>query len=105
MTKVLIATDVLARGIDVPAVTLVVNYEIPVQWEQGVSYANREVDGETYLHRVGRTGRFGMKGCAVSLVDEHEKRMFFQIRDRYGITARAVDADFEVLEETLKKLR
>merc|ERR550537_1678456 len=50
-TRVLIATDVLARGIDVPAVTLVVNYDVPM---------NRgRVEFETYMHRIGRTGRFG----------------------------------------------
>lgn len=54
--KVLIATNVLARGIDVESVSMVVNYDIP------------EVDGiadpETYLHRIGRTGRFGRVGVA-----------------------------------------
>ena len=105
VTKVLIATDVLARGIDVPAVTLVINYELPVQWEQGVRYDQRAVDGETYLHRVGRTGRFGMKGCAISMLTGTETQKFFQIRDRYGITANQIDDDFEILEETLKKLR
>lgn len=83
VTKVLIATDVLARGIDVAAVTLVVNYEIPTQWVQGQRADEREVDGETYLHRVGRTGRFGMKGVAISLLDQRERKLFFEIRDRY----------------------
>ena len=65
VTKVLIATDVLSRGIDVPQVTLVVNYELPLQW--------RQVNMETYLHRVGRTGRFGLKGIAVNLVTPDEQ--------------------------------
>merc|ERR1712056_137555 len=48
VTKVLIATDVLARGIDVPAVTLVVNFELPKAYNKGPEF-------ETYLHRIGRT--------------------------------------------------
>ena len=52
ITKVLISTDVLSRGIDVPAVTLVVNYELPM------SYGHYgQPDYETYMHRIGRTGR------------------------------------------------
>jgi len=105
ISKVLIATDVLARGIDIPAVTLVVNYELPIKWAQGVAYQDRDVDGENYLHRVGRTGRFGMKGVAVSVVTPHEKRLFDVIVSRYGITATEIDEDFEVLEETIKLLR
>jgi len=105
VTKVLIATDVLARGIDIQAVTLVINYELPLKWEQGVSRDNQEVDGENYLHRVGRTGRFGMKGVAVSLVNARESVLFNQITTRYGITATKIDEDFEVLEDVLKKLR
>jgi ATP-dependent RNA helicase DDX19/DBP5 len=105
VSKVLIATDVLARGIDVPAVTLVVNYQIPTIFEQGKMPRDCAANGETYLHRVGRTGRFGMKGCAISLCDPEEQKKFFEIRDRYGITAHQIDEDYEILEETLKKLR
>eukprot|EP00897_Mesotaenium_endlicherianum_P003055 jgi/Mesen1/2778/ME000170S01889 len=62
-TKILIATDVLARGFDQAQVTLVVNYDIPVK-------ANNpnEPEHETYLHRIGRSGRFGRKGAAFNLV-------------------------------------
>merc|ERR1712139_140584 len=55
-TKVLISTDVLARGIDVPAVTLVVNYEMPMHHGR-----SGQPEYETYMHRIGRTGRFGLK--------------------------------------------
>ena len=51
-SNVLITTNVLARGVDVDNVGLVVNYEIPLD-------VNRKPDTETYLHRIGRTGRFG----------------------------------------------
>ncbi|CAG9768946.1 unnamed protein product [Ceutorhynchus assimilis] len=60
--KVLITTNVLSRGIDVEQVTIVVNYDLPVNL-QG------EADCETYLHRIGRTGRFGKKGIAINLID------------------------------------
>lgn len=59
--KVLISTNVLARGIDVEQVTIVVNFDLPKN-------ANNEADCETYLHRIGRTGRFGKAGIAINLV-------------------------------------
>lgn len=68
--KVLIATNVLSRGIDVRTVTMVVNYDIP-----------ETVDGmpdfETYLHRIGRTGRFGRTGVALSFV--HDRKSWQQL--------------------------
>jgi len=63
--KVLIATNVLARGIDVIQVSLVVNYDIPVD-------QNTRADPETYVHRIGRTGRFGRKGVAINFVHDRQ---------------------------------
>jgi ATP-dependent RNA helicase DDX19/DBP5 len=80
VTRVLIATDVLSRGIDVPQVTLVVNYELPINW------TDRGVDMETYLHRVGRTGRFGLRGLAVNLLTDRERPML--IRFVHSLLAR-----------------
>ena len=54
-TRVLITTDLLARGIDVQQVGLVINYELPTRKEQ-------------YIHRIGRAGRFGRKGTAINFV-------------------------------------
>ncbi|KAL3138207.1 hypothetical protein ABBQ38_005428 [Trebouxia sp. C0009 RCD-2024] len=62
VTKVLIATDVLARGFDVQQVSLVVNFNPPVEKD------NRSAAFDTYLHRIGRSGRFGRKGAAFNLV-------------------------------------
>eukprot|EP00879_Flechtneria_rotunda_P015545 GHRR01016256.1.p1 GENE.GHRR01016256.1~~GHRR01016256.1.p1 ORF type:complete len:459 (+),score=143.72 GHRR01016256.1:226-1602(+) len=62
MTKILISTDVLARGFDVSQVTLVVNYDMPVERDM------RTPNYETYLHRIGRSGRFGRKGAAFNLI-------------------------------------
>eukprot|EP00392_Amoebophrya_sp_AT5.2_P000834 g836.t1 len=106
ITKVLVATDVLARGIDVPAVTLVVNYEIPVAWSHGTRAADRNAAGETYLHRTGRTGRFGMKGIAVNLVSPHENQLMDNIQKQFNIKEITnLDGDYELLEERLKAAR
>lgn len=59
--NVLITTDLIARGIDVPEAQLVINFDVPSR--QG----NPEPD--TYLHRIGRTGRFGTNGLALTLYD------------------------------------
>ena len=61
-TKVLISTDVLSRGFDVTQVTLVVNFDVPTERDF------RTPAFETYLHRIGRSGRFGRKGAAFNLV-------------------------------------
>jgi ATP-dependent RNA helicase DDX19/DBP5 len=63
MQRVLIATNVIARGIDVAQVTLVINYDLPIDHETS------DIDYETYLHRIGRTGRFGKFGLAINFVD------------------------------------
>jgi len=64
-STVLITTNVLARGVDVDNVCLVVNYDPPTD-------KDKRPDFETYLHRIGRTGRFGRKGTAISLIDDQE---------------------------------
>jgi len=60
--RVLICTNVMARGIDVEQVTLVVNYDLP-------ETLDGRADVQTYLHRIGRTGRFGKCGNAINIVD------------------------------------
>ncbi|XP_054464961.1 ATP-dependent RNA helicase DDX19A [Anoplopoma fimbria] len=60
--KVLVTTNVCSRGIDVEQVSLVVNFDLPVDMDG-------KADNETYLHRIGRTGRFGRRGFAVNMVD------------------------------------
>merc|ERR1711862_395425 len=79
VTKVLISTDVLARGIDVPALTLVVNFDLPVQHFGQHGTPNYEV----YMHRIGRTGRFGLKGVAVNFVVGRERLMVDKIKAHY----------------------
>eukprot|EP00605_Chrysophyceae_sp_TOSAG23-4_P002518 GSChrysophyteH1.ASY1.ANO1.2783.1 assembled CDS len=66
-TKFLVTTDVLSRGVDVPAVSVVVNFTVPR------SKADRNSpnlpDSELYLHRIGRTGRYGRRGFAITLIE------------------------------------
>jgi ATP-dependent RNA helicase DDX19/DBP5 len=64
-TRILISTDIIARGFDVNTVTLVVNYDLPIKHETS------EPDYDTYLHRIGRSGRFGKKGAAFNFVDRN----------------------------------
>lgn len=64
-TKVLISTNVLARGIDILQVSLVVNFDLPYT-------VDRMPDPETYLHRIGRTGRFGRSGVAINFVSNRD---------------------------------
>ncbi|MDG1709379.1 MAG: DEAD/DEAH box helicase, partial [Emcibacteraceae bacterium] len=65
-TKVLVATDVAARGIDVEGITHVINYELPIE-------------AENYVHRVGRTGRAGQSGLAISFCDPSDFRLLREI--------------------------
>ncbi|KAI1814191.1 ATP-dependent RNA helicase DBP5 [Poronia punctata] len=64
-SKVLITTNVLARGIDVSTVSMVINYDIPMK---GVGDSTH--DTETYLHRIGRTGRFGRVGVSITFISD-----------------------------------
>ncbi|KAG0605022.1 hypothetical protein M758_9G026200 [Ceratodon purpureus] len=83
-TKILIATDVLARGFDQAQVTLVVNYDLPVKNTPNRN-AYAEPDFETYLHRIGRSGRFGRKGAAFNLlVTEEDKRNMRKIEQHFN---------------------
>ena len=67
-TRILVATDVAARGIDIEGLTHVVNYELPF-------------DGPTYVHRIGRTGRAGSSGMAVTFVRPEERRRLQFLRN------------------------
>lgn len=69
--KILIATDLLARGIDVQQLQLVINYDIPVK-------------KENYIHRIGRSGRFGKKGFIISLVSNETYINLLEISKYYG---------------------
>jgi ATP-dependent RNA helicase RhlE len=70
--KVLVATDIAARGIDVQGISHVINYDLPVE-------------PETYVHRIGRTARAGKEGYAISFCDETERDALKRIERNIGI--------------------
>lgn len=86
--KVLVATDVSARGIDIPDVDYVVNYDLP------------EV-AENYVHRVGRTGRGIRKGLAVSFCSEEEKPVLLEIETFLGQKINVLTIDKEDYSTTI----
>uniref|UniRef100_A0AC34FP14 RNA helicase n=1 Tax=Panagrolaimus sp. ES5 TaxID=591445 RepID=A0AC34FP14_9BILA len=68
--KVLISTNLISRGLDVPAVSMVVNYDPPLIHSDQI---DKEPDFRTYLHRIGRCGRFGKYGITLNLVDSDKE--------------------------------
>merc|ERR1712225_180972 len=70
-SRVLISTDLLARGIDVQQVSLVINYDLPK-------------DRENYIHRIGRSGRFGRKGVAINFIVSEDVRVLRDIEQFYN---------------------
>ena len=64
--NILVATDIVARGIDIDDIRLVINYDVPH-------------DNEDYVHRIGRTARANNDGCAITFVSESEQTKFAQI--------------------------
>jgi superfamily II DNA/RNA helicase len=70
-TRILITTDILSRGIDVQQVSLVINYDMP-------KYP------QTYIHRIGRSGRYGRKGSAINFVTKKEKNILNFIKKLYN---------------------
>ncbi|MEY3226765.1 MAG: hypothetical protein RLZZ536_1384, partial [Planctomycetota bacterium] len=83
---ILVATDIAARGIDVDQVSHVFNYDMPTE-------------EETYVHRIGRSGRAGAVGEAVSLCDPEERRMLRSIEKLIGFSIRQLSlADFDLSE-------
>ena len=79
-TRIMISTDLLARGIDVQQVSLVINYEIPQQIEN-------------YIHRIGRSGRYGRKGTAINLISAEDTRSLKEIQDLYKIQIEQLPPD------------
>jgi translation initiation factor 4A len=82
--RVLISTDLLARGIDVQQVSLVINFELPIQ-------------RENYIHRIGRSGRYGRKGVAINLVYGEELNALKDIETHYSTNISELPENLSVL--------
>jgi superfamily II DNA/RNA helicase len=80
--KCLISTDLLARGINIQQLSLVINYELP-----------RDRNLETYIHRIGRTGRFGREGLSINLIDGGEKRIQDKIQMEFKCEIKPLTQD------------
>ena len=83
-TRVMIATDIIARGIDVQQISLVINYELPMH-------------RENYVHRIGRAGRYGRKGTTINLLLPEEVDMMKDICEHYGMQLKTLPTDISNL--------
>ncbi|GAV53318.1 hypothetical protein ZYGR_0AI06020 [Zygosaccharomyces rouxii] len=81
--SILVATDVAARGLDIPSVDIVINYDIPV-------------DSKSYIHRVGRTARAGRSGKSISLVSQYDLELILRIEEVLGKKLPKEDCDKEL---------
>lgn len=70
-SRILVTTDLLARGIDVQQVSIVINYDLPT-------------NKENYIHRIGRGGRYGRKGVAINFITLEDQRMLREIEQFYN---------------------
>lgn len=83
--RILLSTDLTARGIDVPSVSLVINYDLPM-------------DKSQYIHRVGRTGRYGKKGFAINLLGHrNEETQLKAIEECYRVVIPELPSNFKNL--------
>jgi translation initiation factor 4A len=76
-TRILLSTDLLARGIDIQQLSLVINFDLPR-------------DKETYIHRIGRSGRYGRKGVAINFVTDEDIGKLKEIESHYNINIEAM---------------
>jgi translation initiation factor 4A len=82
--RILLATDIISRGIDIQQVSLVINYDMPKF-------------KETYIHRIGRSGRFGRKGLSINFVTRDEKKQMMAIQSFYHTQIEELPEDFNTL--------
>lgn len=75
-------TDIFARGIDIQTVNIVINFDFP-------KYA------ETYLHRIGRSGRFGHLGVAINFITENDKQNLFTVEDELNTQIKSIPQDID----------
>jgi ATP-dependent RNA helicase DDX6/DHH1 len=85
----LVSSDLFTRGIDVPAINLIINFDFPKS-------------AETYLHRVGRSGRFGKFGVAMNLITNEDKLNLLRIENELGLEIKPIPNLNEIRVEILK---
>lgn len=91
--RVLVATDIAARGIDIDELSHVINYDLP------------DV-AETYVHRIGRTGRAGASGVAITFCDEEEKAMFRSIEKVIGKSIPVLaEEEYEIIQPVVQPVQ
>ncbi len=90
--SVIVATDVLARGIDISDVSMIINYDVP-----------RAV--EDYIHRIGRTGRYDKKGTAVTLVNRQDQKYFEAIEKKVGNALHIVEVSKGNLDAMFEEIQ
>jgi superfamily II DNA/RNA helicase len=83
-SRILIATDVMARGIDIQQISMVLNYELPTNIN-------------TYVHRIGRAGRYGRKGTTINLLLPEEEKLMAEISEHYGMSVKPLPNDLSCL--------
>ena len=86
-SRILISTDLLARGIDVHPVGLVINFDLPMKKEE-------------YIHRVGRTGRYGRRGIAINLISKLEAKHLMEIEQHYSTQISKLPEDLSEVSNT-----
>lgn len=82
-SRVLISSDITARGIDIQQVSIVINFDIPK-------------NVHTYLHRIGRSGRFGRKGCGINLVTSRDIQKMKEIENYYATEIQEFPNNFQI---------
>ena len=88
--RIMVATDLVCRGIDIERVNIVINYDMPVTDEK------HGQGPDTYLHRVGRAGRFGTKGLAITFVaSEADGEVLNQVQERFDVDIKALPDEID----------
>jgi len=81
--RIMVATDIFGRGIDIERVNIVINYDMPAA-------------SDSYLHRVGRAGRFGTKGLAISFATDEDAAMLQEVQNRFEVSITALPDEIDV---------
>ena len=79
-SRILLSTDLLSRGIDIQQLSLVINFDLPKS-------------KETYIHRIGRSGRYGRKGVAINFITDRDTTSLKEIEEHYNTTVKEMPQD------------